>query len=135
MTMKNVPLLFGHYSEDDIGHAGDMLAEVCYGLSDRAGWWPQDLRQNPMAVPTKLMLTVSELGEAMEGHRKGEMSDKLNGRSSIAEELADAVIRIADLAGFLRIPLGEVIAEKLIYNQRRADHTQAARSAEGGKKY
>ena len=53
-----------------------------------------------MFINEKLMLTVSELAEAMEGIRKGgiETDDKLPQFTNLAVELADAMIRIMDLA-------------------------------------
>ena len=44
------------------------------------------------------MLAVSELAEAMEGHRKGLMDDKLPHRSMLEVELVDAAIRLMDMA-------------------------------------
>jgi len=62
-------------------------------------------------VPERLMLIVSEIAEAMEGHRKGLMDDKLPTRPMLEVELADAVIRIFDLGGGLSLDLGGAIAE------------------------
>jgi len=46
-----------------------------------------------------LMLVVTELAEAVEGMRKGLMDDKLPHRKMEEVEVADAYIRIMDLAG------------------------------------
>ena len=53
-----------------------------------------------MFINEKLMLTVSELSEAMEGIRKGGIKpdDKLPQFSNLSVELADTVIRVLDLA-------------------------------------
>ena len=59
----------------------------------------------------------------MEGHRKNLMDDKLPHRLAIEVELADAVIRIADLGGALGLNLGMAIAEKMAFNASRVDHT------------
>jgi len=48
------------------------------------------------------MLCVSELAEAMEGHRKGLMDDKLPHRKMAEVELVDFLIRAFDMAGGLR---------------------------------
>lgn len=82
-----------------------------------------------------LMLIVSELSEAMEGHRKNLMDDKLPHRTMLEVELADAVIRIFDMAGGLELDLGGAVQEKLAYNATRVDHTNEARKAKGGKAY
>lgn len=120
--------------------AGALLVGVCHGASKNAGWWT-DLRtgeplvERPHVVGEKLMLIVSEIAEAMEGHRKGLADDKLPHRPMIEVELADAVIRIADLAGALGLDLGGAIAEKLAYNAQRPDHKRENRLAPGGKAY
>lgn len=100
-------------------------------------WWHdlvtgERLERN---VPEMLMLVVSEIAEAMEGHRKGLADDKLPHRQMLEVELADAVIRILDLAGGLDLDLGGAFVEKMEYNATRKDHTKEARLAEGGKKY
>lgn len=86
-------------------------------------------------VAEKLCLSHSELSEAMEGYRKGLQDDHLPHRSMLEVELADAVIRIADLAGALGLDLGGAIAEKLQYNQSREDHKPENRAKEGGKAF
>jgi hypothetical protein len=50
-------------------------------------------------------------------------------------ELADAVIRIFDMAGGLGLDVGGAIAEKLVYNGKRADHKPENRRDVGGKKF
>lgn len=117
----------------------DHLQRVCHGLAFEAGWWT-DLKtgEDQRAVnnvPEKLMLTVSELAEAMEGHRKNLMDDKLPHRKMIEVELADALIRIFDLAGAKDYDLGGAVAEKLAFNASRADHKVENRTKEGGKAY
>ena len=73
------------------------------------------------------MLIVSEIAEAMEGHRKGLMDDKLPHRLMIEVELADAMLRSADLAGALGLNLGAALAEKMAFNATREDHKIATR--------
>lgn len=116
-----------------------MLVTLCHEPALAAGWWTNlhtgaDLRV-ANNVPEKLMLIVSELGEAMEGHRKNLKDDHLPEFLSIEVELADALIRICDLAGGKGYRLGEAVAAKLEYNANRADHKPEARKAEGGKSY
>lgn len=71
----------------------------------------------------------------MEGHRKGLMDDKLPHRPMLEVELADAMIRILDLAGGMKLDLAGAMLEKMKYNATRVDHTAAARLAPGGKAY
>lgn len=119
----------------EIVEAGSVLQRACHGASFRAGWWIGTDPKAPHVVPAKLCLIHSEISEAMEGHRKSLMDDHLPNRPMIEVELADAVIRIADLAGALHLDLGGAIAEKMAYNARRADHKPEARAASGGKAY
>lgn len=125
---------------EDIKDAGGVLVDYCHGASKAAGWWNDletgaPLIDRPHVVGEKLMLIVSEVAEAMEGHRKNLADDKLPRRPMIEVELADAVIRIADLAGALGLDLGRAIAEKLEYNRNRPDHKPENRRGENGKKY
>lgn len=113
----------------------NMLAIDVHRLSER--WWT-DLHTGERIernVGELLALVHSEISEALEGHRKGLPDDKLPHRAMFEVELADAVIRILDLAGGLELDLGGAIMEKLAYNQKRADHTREGRLAAGGKKY
>lgn len=102
----------------------------------QAHWW-DDIEDDdlPLIVPVKLCLIHSEISEAMEGHRKGVMDDKLPHRSALEVELADAIIRIGDLAGRLGLDVGGAIDEKMEYNRIRNDHKKEVRAAAGGKKY
>ena len=82
-----------------------------------------------------MCLIHSEISEAMEGARKGLMDNHLKHRSMMEVELADAIIRIFDLAESKNFNLGETIYEKLEYNKNRADHKIKNRLKEGGKKF
>lgn len=115
--------------------AGEHLQFYCHQLAFEAGWWPKGSTANPLTFSSKLMLCVSELAEAMEGDRKNLKDDKLPHRLGREVELADAVIRIFDLAGAYGMDLGGAIAEKLEYNRSRADHKPEARAEANGKKY
>lgn len=81
------------------------------------------LRLNVIGM--KLMLTVSELGEALESLRDtGIMYGPYNvphlaGDGNFGEELADAVIRIGDLAHITGVTLGEEVHQKMKKNSTR----------------
>jgi len=134
--------------DGEIVGAVDLLVERCHGDAFKAGWW-QDPKTNQghvveirsssrfgkALVAEKLCLIHSEVSEAMEGHRKGLQDDKLPHREMFEVELADAFIRICDLAGAAGIDLGGAVAEKLLFNAVRPDHKLEARMADGGKTY
>lgn len=117
---------------------------LCHERSNAAGWWNdpetgEDLLSNPTYAPfvvaTKILLAVSELTEGMEGLRKDAKDDKLPNRSMLEVELADAVIRVGDLAGKLGLDVGGAIAEKMQFNSSRPDHKTDNRRKPGGKKF
>lgn len=120
--------------------AATTLRDACHGAAKTAGWWTdqktgESIKSNPYCFSNKLMLTVSELSEAMEGDRKNLMDDKLPHRPMREVELADAVIRIFDLAGAYGMDIGGAIAEKMAFNAQRPDHKPENRVAAGGKSY
>lgn len=141
------------------------LVEYVHQDSIRAGWWtnlyyrdqagtllgagvPEELvvpalnklgieyhTYSTRNVGEMLCLIHSEISEAMEGYRKNLMDDKLPHRPMIEVELADAMIRIMDLAGSQQMDLAGAIKEKLEYNATRADHKIENRLKENGKKF
>lgn len=130
----------------EVAYAGQSLVDYCHGASLAAGWWHhegEDMRPQLRGrtrlglalAAEKLCLIHSEVSEAMEGLRKNLSDDKLPHRPMIEVELADAVIRIADLAGALGLDLGAAIAEKMAFNAVRPDHKAEARAAAGGKAF
>lgn len=82
-----------------------------------------------------IALAHSELSEALEGHRRNLMDDKLLHRKMVEVELVDCLIRIFDLAGAYSMDLQGAYEEKRAYNAMRADHSHRARLLPGGKRY
>lgn len=95
----------------------------------------------PVNIGEKLMLVVSELGEAVEAHRKNKFSETktfLTNREKLAnseynnsqnfkayikdsfeDEIADAMIRLLDLSEHMKIDLEFHIKEKMKFNATR----------------
>ena len=133
--------------QDLIASAASELQHYCHGQAHYNGWWTdlgtgQDMRSSgyPKLSPTKnvgelLCLVHSEVSEAMEGHRKLLMDDKIPTRTMLEVELADAVIRCFDISGGLGLDIAGAIAEKLAYNGKRADHQIKNRREANGKKF
>ena len=89
-------------------------------------------------IPEKLMLIVSELGEAMEAYRKEHYADYEgynnlldknieyeNGaferliKNSFEDEISDTIIRLLDLCGYMNIDIDRYVELKMKYNESR----------------
>lgn len=137
--------------ENQIVNALRQLQEEIHASNVTAGWWTDltaipeqaDLvrharrgtRLGKAIVAEKLALIHSEVSEAMEGARKNLMDDKLPHRKMIEVELADAVIRIFDLAGALDLDLAGAIKQKREFNLTRPDHQLVNRMSTNGKQF
>lgn len=100
----------------------DALCVQSFDIANNHGFWADPYPGNELAIPAKLALCIGELVEALECHHK---ADKITAagedwQAKFAEELGDAVIRIADLAGRMGINLGEVVVRKAEVNRKRA---------------
>jgi len=108
------------------------LAKQVHQVNKDKGFW--DKKRN---VGEMLMLVTSELGEAMEAHRKGKFANweafeanqnktanapenfKKYIKDSFEDEIADALLRLLDMAAGLNIDLDKQIRTKLDYNRSR----------------
>jgi NTP pyrophosphatase (non-canonical NTP hydrolase) len=72
------------------------------------------------SVPEALALVHSEVSEVLEAHRRpSNFQSKEDQINAVAEELADVVIRVGDLAGALEIDLQKFIQQKMEFNEKR----------------
>jgi len=120
----------------DEEHINIMVQDVYQG-NVRMGWYsdPVTRERKERNVGELLALIHSEVSEALEGHRKNLMDTHLTNRPMIEVELADVIIRVFDLAGYLNLDLGGAYIEKLAYNANRQDHKLENRVGENGKKF
>lgn len=131
-----------NYTQEEIIKLRDGISLtqfICHDLAVTGGWWNDmetgESLKGKRNVPEMLCLIHSEISEAMEGYRKNLMDDKLPHRKAIEVELADAVIRIMDLAGGLDLNIADAVIEKLLYNSKREDHKIENRKKENGKQF
>lgn len=125
----------------------NLLSDQIYEANVKAGWYSnpktgRKIDRNPMEM---LMLAVTELSEGAEGWRKNLPDNHLPQHMMLTVEMADTIIRIFDLIGYVRanpekfpeyagLDLGQAFVDKLLYNAQRADHSREARAAANGKK-
>ena len=143
MQFQLEPANYDDAEDDDIlpiyspmQSAVTLLQNYCHGQARAAGWWTdletgKDKKRN---IGEALMLVTTELSEALEGHRKSLHDPHLPSRDNYTVEIADALIRLFDLAGGTCIDLPGAFEEKMQYNARRADHKLENRRLPGGKK-
>jgi len=110
------------------------ISLLCHTKAKQAGWWNNGIDID-LLIPRNLLLIVSEISEAMEGHRCDLMDDKLPERKMLEVELADAIVRIFDLSEKLNMDIAGAILEKIKFNETRQDHKIENRLKNNGKAY
>jgi len=117
------------------------LNKLCNGINDSAKTILNNNIEKGFNNPNYnigelLMLITSELGEALESHRKGKFSDwesffkdvneigeiesfKIHIKDTFEDEIADAIIRLLDLVARVDIDIEKHINAKVEYNKSR----------------
>jgi hypothetical protein len=124
-------------SDDEILKATQVLVDACHGRAWNAGWYhdPRTGGEIERNMGEIFALIHSEISEALEGHRKNLMDDKLPHRRMVPVELFDAVIRIFDTIGMYYPSDVPALLEKMHFNDKRADHKPENRLKVDGKKF
>lgn len=110
----------------DIAWGGvEQVAEACFKTAKSKGWWDgyEGREMTPDEIASKLCLIHSEVSEALEDVREGRMEPRVthDGKPvGFPSELADIVIRVFDLCGFLEIDIADAIELKMAHNEKRA---------------
>lgn len=110
----------------------DTINELCRRAHNNAlakGFWdayyemtigPHHVELEKSILGSKIALIHSEVSECLEYLRKlGKKDDHLPQFDGAVVELADAMIRIFDLAGAMKWPLAEALLAKMNYNKSR----------------
>ena len=100
------------------------IADKCHQTAKDKGWWDNFDGRNMTIdeIAAKLCLIHSEVSEALEDLRTGDMvflRDDNGKPVGFPSELADIVIRVFDLCGFMDIDIAHAILEKMAYNDTR----------------
>jgi NTP pyrophosphatase (non-canonical NTP hydrolase) len=100
------------------------LCEQAHSTAVSKGWYDNDDYEEGRNIGEALALIHSEVSEALEEVRKGknltEIYTEPGGKpAGFPVELADVIIRIADLCGYLGINLEEAVHTKMNYNETR----------------
>jgi len=83
------------------------LSNTAHKIAKDKGFW-----DNPRTIAECLMLIVTEISEACEADRHGDIP-------LFREEIADTYIRLGDLCGYLHIDIDEEIKRKMEINKKR----------------
>jgi NTP pyrophosphatase (non-canonical NTP hydrolase) len=118
--------------EQNAFDAIDDIVDACHKNSVGHNFWDDQKMENGvlspelvrLSVPEKIALIHSEASEALEDYRDKKMHTEPNREKNgkpegFPSELADIVIRCFDLAGALKIDLGDEIRMKMRFNASR----------------
>jgi NTP pyrophosphatase (non-canonical NTP hydrolase) len=99
--------------EHTIANGLSRIINECHQTALEHNWWDFDANGSPTRnIGESIMLIMSELSEANEGFRNGDLENA-------TEELADTCIRLFDFARGMKLPLEEKLLEKMRRNKER----------------
>jgi hypothetical protein len=111
----------------EIAHGIGSLGVECARIAEEHGWW-EDSNRN---MGEMLMLVVTELSEAFEEYRKGNLfhmvwyetdSDGRQKPEGFLTEIADVMIRLMDFIGHYKSSdrFASILLEKMEFNEGRS---------------
>ena len=89
------------------------LAYFCHANAVRRGFWESFDYDDPRHILSVLALIGTEVSEAVEAVRKDDTEN-------FAEELADILIRVFDVAGAMDVNIGRMVLDKMEKNRGRS---------------
>lgn len=123
-SIKDIMQSIRDTSHDAFIHTGHIIQSEIHATAKSKGWWDQERNNGEMVA-----LIHSELSEALEAIRHGNPSDdKIPEFNGAEAELADAIIRILDMAHARGWRVLEAVIAKMAYNDTRPH-------MHGGKKF
>lgn len=94
----------------------EYFQKMIHANAQAKGFWAPHLQD----FLAKSMLVVTELSEAAEAWRAGDSpSKKVPTHSHCEEEIADAIIRLMDMAEFFKLDIAGAILRKVRHNESR----------------
>lgn len=102
------------------------LESAMHKFVDEMGWYDEDSKkpQTPKNLAISLML---EAGEVLEHFQ---WDEKLADKDAFAEELADVMLYLLQIASITDVDLGKAVLKKLDYNYTRDWDAEEASSAD-----
>lgn len=97
------------------------IAAQCHKTAVEKGWFDEG-ELSPSQIAEKLCLVHSEVSEALEDVRRGnmELHFEEDGKPvGYPSEIADILIRVLDLAVHMKVDLEKAMATKMCYNTTR----------------
>jgi len=104
------------FDDEEFRQSWDRMAQRVHKLSVESGFWEDEERH-----PTHpIALAMSELGEALEAWRMGNVSDKnITTRTGFAVQMGDVLGILLDMCAGYGLDLSGALIDKMEFNKTR----------------